>query len=188
MLDSFGDVLRHILDHAEKPQQTMFVGWRRHVDDRFDLIWVWSHAILGNDVAHVCHNCHLKLNISRIEHAAMMRSSPMTFTPWMSANASSLRFCNTSLVELMPNGILRNRFHLHAVWNVQRYEDSSDNFTCQYPPFMSITVNIFMPLCRLCTSDVVGISYPSRLIALLCGFGSRHTRIRPSRFSMMTRL
>ena len=67
MLDSFGDVLRQILDHAEKPQHTMFVGWLRHIDDRFDLIWVWSHAILGNDVAHVGHCCHLGLILSRVE-------------------------------------------------------------------------------------------------------------------------
>ena len=53
----------------------------------------------------------------------------MTLTPWMSANASSLRFCITSLAELVPNGILRNRFHPNGVWNVQRYGDSSDNLT-----------------------------------------------------------
>ena len=39
---------------------------------------------------------------------------------------------------------------------------------------MPITVKIFMPLSRLCTSDRVGISYRSRLIALLSGFCSRH--------------
>ena len=38
--------------------------------------------------------------------------------------------------------------------------------------FMSITVKIFMPLSRLCTSDGEGISYRSRLVALLSGFGS----------------
>ena len=53
---------------------------------------------------------------------------------------------------------------------------------------MSITVNTHMPLSRLCTSAGVGISYRSRLIATFSGFGSRQTLIRPSRFSVMTRL
>ena len=120
--------------------------------------------------------------------AAIIRPLVMTFTPWMSANASSLRFCITSLAELMPNGILRNRFRPHGVWNVQRYDDYSPNLTCPCPSFMSITVKIFMPLSRLCTSDRVGISYRSRLIALLSAFWSRHTRIPPSGFSVMTSL
>ena len=32
------------------------------------------------------------------------------------------------------------------------YDDSSDNFTCQYPSFISVTVKIFMLLSWLCIS------------------------------------
>ena len=46
----------------------MFVGWLRNANDRFDLFWVWSHAILGNDVTHVGQSRHLELTLSGVEH------------------------------------------------------------------------------------------------------------------------
>ena len=163
----------------------MFVGWLRHVDDRFDSICVWSPAILGNDVAHVCHCCHLELNLPGVEHdilsvctfqnvvhdRVMLDLISRCSDEVISNDVHALDVGTRFFIELMPNGIHSNRFRPHGVWDVQRYDDFSDSLTCQYQSFVWITVMIFMPLSRLCTSDGVGTS------ALLSGCGSRHTRV-----------